>query len=242
MPQIFFRKKAKSSVARSRKIAAAGKAAARARATVRKISGRPRAPPRTGGFWGVGMRDPDEVKFIDSVSGVGSVGPTGGVALINGIIQGDDYNQREGRKVTWTSLLFRGTIFSNNSSDVGDVIRVMVVWDNQSNGALPAVGDVLQTVDYHSPMNLNNRDRFMVLCDNYYTAEALAVSGGALTAGAPCPNFFNIYKKFNLSTIFSATTANIGAISTGSMFVLAISLATNVSQLSYTARLRFIDP
>jgi len=126
-----------------RKLQAARKAVARARATVRTNSGRLRAPLRTGGFWTVAQRADDELKFLDTVQAASAVGTAGGNVLINGIIQGDDFNMREGRKVTWTSLLFRGTIFATDAANLptGDVVRVMVVWDNQPNAALAAVTD-----------------------------------------------------------------------------------------------------
>jgi len=220
------------------------KAVARARATVRTNSGRLRAPLRTGGFWTVAQRADDELKFLDTVQAASAVGTAGGNVLINGIIQGDDFNMREGRKVTWTSLLFRGTIFATDAANLptGDVVRVMVVWDNQPNAALAAVTDVLATASYESAMNLNNRDRFMVISDKFYTVEATHYTAGALDGGSPCPVFFNVFKKFNLNTIFGGTTAAVGSISTGTMFVLAISKAANISQLSFNSRLRFIDP
>jgi len=242
MPQIFFKKSTKKA-ASVRKLQAARKAVARARATVRTNSGRLRAPLRTGGFWTVAQRADDELKFLDTVQAASAVGTAGGNVLINGIIQGDDFNMREGRKVTWTSLLFRGTIFATDAANLptGDVVRVMVVWDNQPNAALAAVTDVLATASYESAMNLNNRDRFMVISDKFYTVEATHYTAGALDGGSPCPVFFNVFKKFNLNTIFGGTTAAVGSISTGTMFVLAIS-AANISQLSFNSRLRFIDP
>lgn len=237
MPQIFFKK---SNTKNVRKLQAARKAVARARATVRSTGGRSRAPVRSGLF-SVGD---DELKFLDTVQSASAVGTAGGNVLINGIIQGDDFNMREGRKVTWASLLFRGTIFATDAANLptGDVVRVMVVWDNQPNAALAAVTDVLATASYESAMNLNNRERFMVISDKFYTIEASHYTAGALDGGSPCPVFFNIFKKFNLNTIFSGTTAAVGSISTGTMFVLAISKAANISQLSFNSRLRFIDP
>jgi len=51
-------------------------------------------------------------------------------------------------------------------------------------------------------MNLNNRDRFMVISDKFYTVEATHYTAGALDGGSPCPVFFNVFKKIQLKHHF----------------------------------------
>lgn len=220
--------------ARDRKIAASRKAVIKARATV--LAAARRSSSRFAGI--------DELKFVDVTLNATSTAAGGTTTLMNGVSQGDDYNNRQGRKVNWTSLYFRGHVAPNSGTNApeGDVLRVMLVWDNQPNGALAAVTDVLSTANVTSPRNLNNRERFVVLSDQTYVVGANAYTAGALTTGSPSPTYFSIYKKLQSSTIFGGTGSAITDINTGSLFLLRVGKTANASLLSHTLRLRFADP
>jgi len=127
------------------------------------------------------------------------------------------------------------------STPQGDVVRVMVIYDNQTNGALPAVGDVLQSANYQSPLNLNNRDRFKILHDKFHNMNSNLFTAGALTAGSPGAKFVQKFKSCSLDCIFSGTTAAVGSIATGGIYVIAISEINVVSNLTFDCRVRFID-
>jgi len=231
------------------------KTIAKAAATVLRnsiVSSRrfPAAPPRSGGFYGYGNRrigTGPEVKTIDS----GSVGPqtvfdtAGDVLLINGVAQGDDYNARQGRKIFMKSCLIRITVYENagDTYPTGEIGRIMLVYDMQSNGVAPTVANILQTASWDAPNNLDNRNRFKVLYDKEFTTAAAAFAAGALAAGSPAPRIFKIYKKLNLPVTFSGTGATVGAIATGSLYLLYISALSSNKLYSYTnARVRFTDP
>lgn len=203
-----------------------------------------RAPLRTGGFYGTyNRRGRDELKFIDS--NVDGASPAvGAVFLINGIVQGTDYNQRIGRKVMLKSIFVRFTINAvpANLALQGDVVRLMIFYDSQANGAAPAITDVLAIAEYDSPMNLNNRDRFKVLHDKFYTmwANTYAAGIGGILTGNAIPKFSQKYIKCNMEEIFGGTGATIGSIQTGSLWFLTIS-QNEVSGVSLYSRVRYTD-
>jgi len=208
------------------------------------------APPRTGGFYGYGNRrvgTGPEIKTIDS----GSVGPqtvfdtAGSVLLINGVAQGDDYNARQGRKIQMQSVLCRISVWEdpNSNFNSGEIGRIMLVYDMQANGVAPTVANILQNSTWDSPNNLDNRNRFKTLYDKEFVMEAANFATAALTNGAPRPRIFKFYKKLNLPVTFSGTGATVGAISTGSLYLLYITANTSNSLISYTnTRVRFVDP
>ena len=141
---------------------AAKAAVAKARAAI-IASRRATAPPRTGGFFGAWNRPGGlgpELKTIDvTTTSISPVTVAGANVLLNGVAQGSDYTNRIGRKVLLKSLLFRANMYPvlNTGSPVGCTIRIMLVYDSQTNGALAAVSDVLNAATYLQPTNLNNR-------------------------------------------------------------------------------------
>jgi len=104
------------------------------------------------------------------------------------------------------------------------------------------VTDVLLASTAYSPLNLNNRDRFRVLMDKFCPMGAY--NNVATTAVADrTVQLVKKYLKLNLETIFDGTSAAIGDIQTGAIFMLCI--GTNGvaagSSLGCQIRLRFVD-
>lgn len=203
----------------------------------------PRAPLRTGGFYGTyNRRGRAELKVCDvSGSNVTSLA-AGALTLLNGISQGTDYTNRIGRKIMMKSLLFRFSIFPNTaaSSPQGNIVRVLLVCDLQANAAAAIPADVLQTVDYQSPLNLNNRDRFKIFWDKFLMLEANYYPAFILTAGSPSAHMRQIYKKMNIEVINVGTGATIGSIQTGALYVLVISKVDG-TVYDFNSRVRFLD-
>lgn len=228
----------------SRKTAAARRSVAKARELLRnRMVTSTRAPLRTGGFYGVyNRRGRDELKFVDTtVSGLATIGGT--VNLLNGVTQGTDYNNRIGRKFTMKSLMVRIGISYGNVAGVGstgNIIRILVVYDAQTNTVTPAVTDVLQSANYLSPMNLNNRDRFKILSDKWWNTDAFVFAAGAITNGTFTPQMEKYYKKINLETQNGGTNNLVGSITTGGVFLIVISGGAGNLVDVYT-RVRYTD-
>lgn len=228
----------KASLYKSRKQAAAAKAIAKARATI--LSSR-RSSFRVSRY----NARPSELKTIDSgaatITAVGA-GAAGSVVLLSGVATGTDFTNRVGRKILMNKFLFRASAYpiSTTTSPIGDVLRLMLVYDTQSNGALPAIADVLQAASYQSPMNLNNRDRFKVLWDQFCSIGANTYAAGALTAGSPEPKHMDFFQNGRWEEIFSGTTNAVTDITSGTIFLLAITQSGTV-RLEYNSRIRFND-
>lgn len=186
-----------------------------------------RVPFRTGGWYGQwDRRGREELKTIDSgTSTFGATPTTGAVQLINGVATGTDYTARIGRKITMKSVLIRFTITPNvlQSPGIGDTIRLILLYDTQTNGADPGVSDILAQPNWLAPMNLNNRDRFKIIKDRFVSCEACTYTATTLTAGSPMQHNIKWYCKMTYDTIFGGTGATSGSIQTGGLFVLVIS-------------------
>lgn len=230
----------------SRKYAASRKAVARASALLRaRMATRARAPFRTGGFYGLyDRRGRNELKVINTDQSLSTtVASAGAVTLINGVAQGTDYTDRIGRKITMKSIFSKFFLLPNSTTNQvnGNIVRVMVFYDTQTNAAAPTVADVLQTAAYDAPINLSNRDRFKVILDKYYTMGAAVYTAGSLTSGAPFPAYCKKFKKCSLEVIFGGTGATVGSIQSGGLFMLTIAAVDSVTWCDTYHRVRFID-
>lgn len=155
--------------------------------------------------------------------------------LINGIAQGSSPNNRIGRKITMKSLQLKYTAI------VGATVRVLTVYDKQTNGILPATIDILQgnssvppLADFNAMPNLSNGNRFVVISD-----EIMNDMYSTDVANGQC------YRKINLETeYFNNITGVISDISTGSIYIMMCPvtiIATPTAIGTFSSRIRYTD-
>lgn len=217
-----------------------------------------------------GGRGATEMKSTDS-QGTASVNifQLGNVfQIINMPINGAGFYSRIGTRTRAKSLAIFGRIrpsFSNTIAVLPDVIRIMILYDRQANGAAPSVADVLtdypttgvaETGSVLHGLNLNNRDRFLVLRDRKIATPGLGVAGvnanpGWLVLDPNMPGTF-MYNEFiklkGLETHYKAsTTGAIGDVSTGSFIMLtqcmesAGAIGDSAWTFVWRARFKFFD-
>ncbi len=117
-----------------------------------------------------------ELKFhdVDIDDAVIATGMNVQTALLT-IPEGVGEEQRIGRRLTITNILWRYTVtlpFTTLQAETSDVVRVMLIKDQQANGALPANTDLLESDDFQSFNNLSNSKRFSVLMDKTHDIAA----------------------------------------------------------------------
>lgn len=136
-----------------------------------------------------------------------------------------------------TKSIYYNLVFNFGASTVPIVIRHVLVWDRQSNGVLPAYADVFSATGLliTSPLQLTNRNRFVILADDRLT---LSPQGDNI-------RFLTGYRKINQLTTFEPTGTN-NMPYTGNLVVMMVSdePTTGTTQPTYygTWRCRFIDP
>jgi len=198
-----------------------------------------KAPLATRGFYGnVGVKT-DELKTIDLNFGYNPQANSGtNINLINGVAQGTDYNARVGRKLVMKSLFIRfQKEFSTTAPTKPVNIRVIVVLDKQTNGVLFSNANLLQFVasagqSLTSPINLDNRDRFVIIKD-----KTLSLNG---TAQATC--FFKAFKRLDHEVIYGGTGATVGNITSGSLNIVTITDYSPIDMIvNFNTRVRFSD-
>jgi len=144
--------------------------------------------------------------------------------LLNGCAQGNSGFTRIGRRLLMKSILFRYFFAPGSSS----CFRILVVYDKQTNGALPATTDVVNTTDAHAPLNLINADRFVTVFDKIVDVNDV--------------NMDTLYRKVNLECLFGGTGSAITDIASGSLFYMVAPIsAASGATLSFSCRVRFTD-
>lgn len=180
-----------------------------------------------------------DIKTFDTVIGATTVDYNGAVYSLSDIAQGDDFNQRTGRKVLLKSIQFAITWYMP-AAQVNSNCRFLIVRDNnlQDSGTLPTVGQILENVgSLYAPTTLRQNDpiylkRFKILCDK---RVSLDVYGNGITKGR------DFYKKFVHPIFYSSTAAADSAQGTILLVVVSDSVTSNLPTFYMNARLRFID-
>lgn len=197
-----------------------------------------------------------ESKAYDNSSLSTQVNTSGSFIVLNTPVPGTDYINRIGRKVTVTSVFVRGfmNLEAAATPTTGIVSeaqmgRMIIFVDKQPNGATPATTDLLTNATAQSQLNLNNRDRFFILCDKQWVFDPMIYNTTATQAVATVGRTIvpiKKYKKVSVETIYNAGTAGtIADITTNAihLFFIGTVAAGSDTDLNafFSTRVRFID-
>lgn len=181
-----------------------------------------------------------EYKFFD-VTGNGTTIPdgVGTIVQLSNIPQGDTDITRDGAQVKLMSIDFKAILTVNTSdANTGTACTVALIVDKQTNGAIYATGDLLAStanvLSIVSSNNLDNKYRFKVLKRWIVKMDNLANPKVIL----------KYHHKFHnkMKLRFESSTPSIADLNSRSLSLLFISnQATNVPQITFFNRLRYVD-
>lgn len=215
-----------------------------------------RAPARTGrtrvignyGRYNQPSKAHNEIKYHDLTLGSGVIGGTTiypATGTLNLIAQGTGPNQRIGRKVTVTSIHFRGYVDNTISTAAsGFMMRVILYLDKQCNGAAAAGNDLLvDSTILDSYRNLDNSGRFTFLYDKVMTLNPSIAydSVAAGLANAVTIRRIAINKKVSIPIEFSAAVPTIADIKSNNLCFLLIPEPISKGSFVGQFRLRYSD-
>lgn len=223
----------------------------------RPVMGGNRLPANLRSFGG-------EVKAIDSgLTSTSGLNGTGAVICLNLVRAGSSFFNRIGRRIELKNITFSAIIapLRTSTAATSEYVRILIVYDRQTNGANPAIADILQSTDQSganttssfSGINLNNRDRFRIFADERITLPNITVVGAITTSPSvdidPMKTTFNIKRFIKLGrelTQYKADSAPavVGDIATGGLFLVFLG-STGAGAESYAvnweSRVRFND-
>jgi len=223
-----------------------------------------RAPLATRGFRARYGSAKGELKLFETIVGLSDIPTLGAVVSTLFVpIQGSDYTNRIGRKVRVKSIGMRFFSCLNASqqaaADLGinrnvfaraQSQRVMLVYDTQPNGVTSNPTDILTSQTTIAMNNLNNRDRYRVLCDKVISFDPYHVVTDAtpvITTATfnKCQQYWTFWKRCNKEVIFGSSTGAIADVITGAFLLLSVASETTTgnvgNSLRYQIRFRFED-
>lgn len=183
--------------------------------------------------------------------------------LLNPIAGGDNFYSRDGTRVRYKSLEFRGDIYCAPQSTgfaEADCLRIIIVYDKTPNGGAPVWSNVVQDTAGNSttiaPLNHGTRQRFCIIMD-----KTIRVKPFSATVAAAVPTFTSIgpmplelkpeiiheYKKFNfeLDSTWIDGSAAVASLESGGFFLFVQSADFSAMAtpwfLNYSTSLLYTD-
>lgn len=176
-----------------------------------------------------------EKNYLDTSAAMsGAVTPS--AVLLTGIAEGDDVATRHGRSLKCAGFEFRYHAISATAATTPQVLRMILIKDNDPNGAAPTITQVLVASTVDSPANLAAfQGRFEILYDQQFVLGTVAGSDGGVVIDVELP------LKHHIS--FIGTGATVASSGQGNLFAfcMADQVATNPSAGAFYSRLRFYD-
>ncbi len=176
-----------------------------------------------------------EYKFHDKQITATAIPSAPSIIQMTNIAQGDTASTRDGASIKWTKLSVRATV-KIHASAVSTQVRLILVLDRQTNGAIYAASDFLQDTTINdniiSMYNLDNKFRFRALKDVVIDLEDNGTQSRQINWTIP----------MSTKCRFSGTAGDITDLSSYSLSLINISSeATNTPTLTFVSRLRYID-
>lgn len=168
---------------------------------------------------------------------------TSNLFLLNGCDDGATATTRVGRRITMTSMELRWSGSFAATTAGTSPLRMLVVYDKQTNAAAPAATDVVVVDSLNSMMQLSNSRRFQVLADEI--VEEFGAAG-------PQSFYRKIHRDFTakgtqegLNVEFNtASTAVVDSITSGSVYAFFWqngNIITANPTTNLYSRIRFLD-
>lgn len=174
----------------------------------------------------------EELSHNDSFLNNTTFNNTGTVTVLSNLAQGDNNITRHGSNVSCTSIQWRLRFAADVDSIAPTIIRHMIFWDAQPNGATPVVAEVLDasviTALVFAPYHSDFQKRFKILYDKTMVLNPLLVSDfdpatGTTTTVAAASMIDRGKRKLSRVAKYDTNTGTITDIQSNSLISLLVS-------------------
>lgn len=182
-----------------------------------------------------------ERNYVDVSATTYACDTTGTVTLLNTVAQGASQSQRIGKKWLMKSIQMKGYFFAGSTGTYRGV-GALLVYDKRPTGSLPAITDILVSVNSESFLNDVNSGRFRII--RRWDEQIVGNTGTPTLTDMTIKNA-DTYVKLNLPVVNKAAgTGAIGDIEQGALYLVTCgnnSAGTGAASLYAGFRIRFID-
>lgn len=180
--------------------------------------------------------DADHAGVSPPATPAANIPNTGVVVCVNQMITGTGTQNFVGNQITikQASMRFEVDLPATPANQVPTSGRVMLIWDRQPNGAVPAFNTIFSSNSYLAFANINTRDRFVVLRNQQFS---LSPNGNQTL-------FFEEFVDINMTTTFVSGQATAAVPQTGALLFVYISDqsgADNQPTIAGIIRVRYYD-
>lgn len=187
---------------------------------------------------------PLEKKYIDLAQATYTCSTAGSVTYISGTSAGDTDSSRDGRQIFAKSIQVHGIVQPEDDTTDPCYSRVLIVLDRQPNGTLATISEIFASPTSTSFMNLNYRDRFVILAEWSGVIGKVSTAAQSAIAGSPTVQHVKLYKDLNdLRITYSGNSSAIADASTNALLLVTIGniAADAAAKLVAGVRMRFVD-
>lgn len=180
--------------------------------------------------------------YVDLAVATYAMNTTGSITMIATVPQGTSVNSRVGKRIRWNSIQIRGYV-SSDSTTVQCNGALLLVYDKRPTGSLPAITDILVSVNQNSFNNDDNSGRFKII-----RRWDWAFIGNNTTAGQQTDSTvraLNEYVKLKDMCVYkTGTTGVIAQIEQGALYAITVgnvAAGTGDANAGIGYRVRFTD-
>lgn len=165
----------------------------------------------------------------------------GVVTYLNDIDVGNTAVTRIGRQITIKSIQVEGIIVQEDAICGPNLVRIMIVYDKQTNGAAPTIADIMGGQSSIRFRNLDYRSRFVILYNKTFVIGQVDNTATQAVCDAR-PRKVKLYRKCNLKTVYDGTAGGVADCATGGLFMITMGhQATGAASTATLAvRLRYL--
>jgi len=178
-----------------------------------------------------------ELKRVDNGNSSFLITSTPTIIALNITRMGTDDFQRVGKEISMKyGELMASVWVSGARTNTNDFMRYAIVYDRQTNGALPLYGDIFKstdlnggtTADAYAHINEDNKDRFLVLLDKQWGIPSDLPTGASelgQTFNGPFPSRIRHHINLkNLACKYLNDGGVITSIGSGSLLLVAMGM------------------
>lgn len=159
------------------------------------------------------------------------------LTLLTGVALGDNYTDREGVKIKLNSINCNLRVTDIESANaIGDVyVRIMIVLVRETDGADPAITDILEVDHPTSQRNWLLKDKFIVISDKRFVLPKHD------TVSHTSKRIYKYYRKFKpwgINTTFKDTTALVASTQSNHLYLVLMNDAANTDDPPYYGEVR----